>query len=185
MSGAGASTGSSTLTSSPALSRWRLGAAWPSTSTWPASMRRCARALEPSGAARKASSRAPASSGVARRCMARALGDVEQHEDAAGDRDVGHVEGRPPRQLDEVGHGAVADAIDDVAQGAAEQHPGGQPDERVVEGGEEIGHERKQRGAHDARDDGPAAGETAEGDALVADMDELDAREDPVAVADG
>jgi hypothetical protein len=47
--------------------------------------------------------------------MARALGDVQQDEDAEGDRDIGHVERRPPWQLDEVGHGAVADAVDDVA----------------------------------------------------------------------
>jgi hypothetical protein len=115
--------------------------------------------------------------------MARALGDVEQHEDAAGDRDVSHVEGRPPGQLDEVGHGAVADAIDDVAQGAAEEHPGRQPHERLVEVRDEVGHQGHQRGAHDDRDDRPAAGEAAEGDPLVADVHDLHAREDAVLVA--
>ena len=54
--------GSSTATSSP---RAQHGGAWapraPSTSTRPASIRRCARAREPSGAARNASSRSPAS----------------------------------------------------------------------------------------------------------------------------
>ena len=74
-------------------------------------MSRCARARDPSGAARKASSRAPASSGVARSCMAGALGDVQQHDDAEGDRHVGDVEGRPPRQLDEVRDATVADAL--------------------------------------------------------------------------
>ena len=88
-------------------------------------------------------------------------------------------------QLDEVGHGAVADAIDDVAQGAAQEHPGGQPHERLVEVGDEVGHQRQQRSAHDDRDHRPAAREAAEGDALVAHVDDLDAGEDAVAVADG
>ena len=114
----------------PALSRWRLGAApRRRRARAPASIRRCARAREPSGAARNASRRSP---GVLRRRSpapsAGRSGDEEQHEHADGDRHVGDVERRPRRQLDEVGHRAVADAVDDVAERAAEQQAGRQPD---------------------------------------------------------
>jgi len=71
--------------------------------------------------------------------MARgALEDVQERQHADRDRGVGDVEGRPQRQIDEVGDGALADAVDEVARGATDQQAGRQPDERPGQvGGEE------------------------------------------------
>ena len=121
---------------------WR--AARPSTSTAPPSISRCAAAREPALRARKTSSaRRRAQAG--RRCSTarRPLEDVEQRQHADRDRDVGDVERRPQRQVDEVGDGALARAVDQVAGGAADQQAGRQPDERPVSVGGEEGQQRR------------------------------------------
>src|SRR3954454_21273657 len=142
---AGASSSSSTVTVSPPASTWRLGRGSPSTRTRSASMWRWARAREPSGPARNASRRGPAPSGGTRSSgtpLARSLEHVDEREDPDGDGDVGHVEGRPVGQLDEVGDRARVDAVDDVAQGAADEQPGGEPQPGPVGVAGEEGDER-------------------------------------------
>src|SRR3954451_4844153 len=111
---------------SPAATRWFFGRAEPSTRTNPASISRWARERDPSGPARYASRRSPAcgvstSSRIATR--PRRLERVEEAEHAEGDRHVGHVEGRPQRQVDEVGHRVAPEPVDEVADGAAQQQP--------------------------------------------------------------
>ena len=59
------------------------------------------------------------------------LDHVEQRQHAERDRDVGDVERRPQRQVDEVGHGAAAHAVDQVAERAAEQQARRQPEQRA------------------------------------------------------
>ena len=122
--------GSSTSTTSPAATRWRLGRASPSTVTRPASISRCAAAREPS--ARGEERVEPLARLLGSPTSAPRSSDEDQGDDAEGDGDVGDVEGRPVRELDEVGDRAVAHAVDDVAERAAEQQPGRQPDERPV-----------------------------------------------------
>src|SRR5919202_4249680 len=183
---AAASAGSCTSTVSPAWTRWRLGTAAPSTRTAPSSMSRCARAREPSGPARNASSRAPASSAPARRRIV-ALEDVQQDEHAEGDRHVGDVERREAeRQLHEVGDAAAPGAVYDVADRAAEQHPGRQPEQRPAHVRGEVDEQQRERDRHHDRHDRPAARERAERHAGVARVDDLDAREDgdPLALVD-
>src|SRR5919202_308151 len=159
---AGASAGSSTSTVSPACTRGRLGTAAPSTRTAPSSMSRWARAREPSGPARNASSRAPASSAPARRRIV-ALEDVQQDEHAERDRHVGDVERREAeRQLHEVGDAAAARAVDDVADRAAEQHPGRQPEQRPPHVRREVDEQERERDRDDQRHDRAAAGQRAE-----------------------
>src|SRR6185312_293092 len=87
---AGAAVGSSTVTVSPALIRWRLGTSAPSTRTAPSSISRWACAREPSGPARNASRRSPASSALARTRIV--LDHEEEDDDAEGDGHVGDVE---------------------------------------------------------------------------------------------
>jgi hypothetical protein len=108
--------------------------------------------------------------------------DDEQHH-ADGDGRVGHVEGRPGRQLEEVGDGAEPCAIDDVAERAAQQQPGRQPDERAAGVHGEVGQQRRERGGHDHDDRRAAPGEGAERDAVVADVHEVDEAEQVPALA--
>ena len=101
---------------------------------------RCAR--DPSGSARNRSSRVPAAcrdlelDRAPRHARAATLrprrpsSTHTQDEHAERDRHVGDVERRPVRQLDEVGDRAVGDPVDQVADRAADQHPGGQPQPR-------------------------------------------------------
>ena len=143
---AAAGAGSVTTSRSPPASTWRLGRRSPSTVTWPPSISRCAAAREPAWPARWTSSRSPAalagtvSSGaiggrgrLGRRggrllaAARRALEDVDQGQHAERDRHVGDVEGREVRELDEVRDRAGAGAVDQVADGAAEQQPGRRP----------------------------------------------------------
>ena len=63
-------------------------------------------------------------------CSAALLDREHQHDHAEGDRDVGDVEGREARELDEVAHVAERDAVDRVADRAAEQQSGGEPEPR-------------------------------------------------------
>src|SRR3954454_12191413 len=183
----GASCSSSTVTVSPPASTWRLGRGSPSTWTRPASMWRWARDREPSGPARKASRRCPASSGGTRSSgtpLARALEHVDEREHTDGDGDVGHVEGRPVGQLDEVGHRPRVDAVDDVPDRAAHEQAGGQPQAGLVGVADEIEDERDQGDHRDQEDQYPTARERAEGDAGVAHVDEVDAEEDRIRRAD-
>src|SRR4051795_12821435 len=115
---AGASAGRSTSTVSPGSIRWGLRTTAPSNRPAPSSLSRFGGAREPSGAARKASSRAPASSAPARRSIV-ALEGVQEDEHAERDRHVGDVERREAeRELHEVGDAAAARAVDDVADRA-------------------------------------------------------------------
>src|SRR4051794_24306535 len=160
-----------TTTTSPADIRWRLGTTAPSTATAPASIRRCARAREPSGVARNASRRSPPSASVA--FSSTGFQDVEEREYAERDRDVGDVERRPRGELDEVRHGAVADAVEDVAHRTAEQQAGREPCQRRGRVTDEPQDERHERHADDERDDRAAAGEGAKGDAVIAHVDKV------------
>ncbi len=80
----------------------------------------------PSGPARNASRRSPARlrRDVELHRSAPLAYDDQQRQHADRDRRVGDVERRPVRQLDEVDDRALAQAVDDVAQRAAEQQPG-------------------------------------------------------------
>src|SRR3954454_6893159 len=146
-------------------------------------MSRAAREREPSGSASTASSRAPASaSSTVSRTVAPVvlLDDPQQHEHAEDDRDVRDVERRPPRELDEVGDRAVAHAVDDVADRAAQQHAGRQPHQRLVQVRDEVVDQRGQGAGHQGDDDDPAAREGAEGHAGVADVDQRHRGQDRV-----
>ena len=125
-----------------ATPRGAWGAARPSTRTWLGVDQRLRSAREPSGSARNRSSRVPAASSAdveldlggspplsitPPRPRARTAGPHPER-----DRHVGDVERRPVRQLDEVGHGAVGDAVDQVAERAADQQPRRQPQPRPV-----------------------------------------------------
>ena len=125
-SAAGAATTSATSISSPPRSTWRFDRSSPSTRTRPSSISRCAAAREPACSARKTSSRSPAASGGTSTLgtARRPLEDVEQAQHPGGDADVGEVEGRPRREVEEVGHVAALHAVDQVARGAAQQQPG-------------------------------------------------------------
>src|SRR5687767_6525437 len=122
MTGSGSAAGAAMATRSPAATAWRLGRTAPSTRTSPPSISRWAAAREPALRARKTSSRSPASSGATTSSPAsmtgRSLEHVEQGEDAERDRDVGEVERRPQRQVDEVGDRPLPGAVDQVADGA-------------------------------------------------------------------
>jgi hypothetical protein len=100
----------------------------------------------------------------------------EEDQHAERDRHVGDVERRPAeRELDEVGHGAVADTVGDVADRAADQHPGGEPDQLLAAVQGEVDEQGDEREADYDRHGDVAAGEEAEGDAVVARVDELHA----------
>ena len=62
----------------------------------------------------------------------RPLEDPQEREHADRDRHVGDVERRPVGQLDEVGDRPVRDAIDEVADGAADEQTGRQPQPRPI-----------------------------------------------------
>ena len=100
--------------------------------------------------ARKTSSRSPAALGAAtvdRSASARRpLEHVEQRQHAERDRDVGDVERRPARELDEVGHEPSRDAVDQVARRAAEQQPGRQPHSGRSRWRGEEDQQRRERG---------------------------------------
>ena len=111
----------------PGATEWRLGRSRPSTRTRPGSISAWAWARDPSGSARKRSSRIPAASsptGSSRGSVVdspalrprRALEHVQQRQHPERDRHVGDVERRPQRQLDEVGHRAVDQPVDQVAR---------------------------------------------------------------------
>ena len=143
--GAPAAGGASTATRSPPASAWRLGRATPSTVTWPASISRCAAEREPAWPREEHVEALPRGAGGTV-SSGTALDHEDQGHDAAGDGDVGDVEGRPVRQLDEVGHRAVVGAVDQVAQRAADSSPVGQPDQRPARVRGEEGEQRDQRG---------------------------------------
>ena len=106
------------------------------------------------------------------------LQDVDQRDHARRDADVGDVERRPVRELDEVGHGAEPDAVDQVARRAADQQAGRQPHQPPVDVRDEERDQRRERDQRDHDDDRPTAREHAEGDAGVARVDQLDAQEE-------
>ena len=70
----------------------------------------------------------------AARLIGRLLAQEDQGEDrdADGDRDVGEVEGRPGADVDEVGDGAGAHAVGEVAERAAGEQADGDPHPRPV-----------------------------------------------------
>ena len=118
------------------------------------------------------------------RMARRPLQHVEQAQHAERDADVGEVEGGPGREVDEVGHVAAVEAVDEVARRAAEQQPGRQPHERAAAVGGEEDQQRRHRRDADHDQHRPAVDEQPEGDAAVAHVDELDAGEDAVAAAE-
>ena len=102
--------------------------------------------------------------------------DEHEHDDADRDRRVRDVERRPVRQLDEVDDRALADAVDDVAERAAEQQARRQPDPAAARrGARSTRAARRPRPRSRADDDRPAVLQLAERDAGVAHVDELDA----------
>src|SRR3712207_5070593 len=113
-------------------------------------MSRWARARDPTGPARNASSRAPAAwaeTSSSRRGTPRALEHPEERQHAERDGDVGDVERRPPRELDPVRHRAVAGAVEEVAGGAAEEEPRRQPEQPTTGLPGEVGHQQGERQA--------------------------------------
>ena len=126
--------------SSPSAMRWFFGRAAPSTVTAPASispLRRRARG-EGAAGARNASSRSPASSGAGGQLDAvpsrPPLHHPQEQHDPHDDAGVGDVEGGPRHGVDEVDHGALACAVDQVAERAAEQQPDRQPQPAACRG---------------------------------------------------
>src|SRR5918999_2644650 len=186
-SGSGASGGRVTVMRSPAATACRLGRATPSTSTCPPSISRWAAAREPAAGARNTSSRSPAASGPTTSSspsMARrSLEHVEQGEDAERNRDVGDVEGGPPREIDEVRHRPVARAVDQVAGGAADQQAGREPDQRPLAVAGEEDQQRGQGGDREQHEQDAAVGEHPERDPAVADVHELEAEDEVDRVA--
>ena len=67
----------------------------------------------------------------------------------------------------------VAEAVEDVAERPADQHPGGQPDQRPAEVQGEVDEQDEQRDADQDRHAELAARQEAEGDTVVARVDEL------------
>src|SRR3989337_1378685 len=131
-SGAASSAGGS-LAATRALPgrRYDARSSAPSTVTSPSSMRRRAWLRERPATARdrKTSSRSPGLSAVSSsvftfRFRRRGLGEEgvadQEDDDANGNGGVGHVERRPEPEIDEIGHLAQAQAVDEVAGGAAE-----------------------------------------------------------------
>ena len=143
--------------------------------------RRWTRAWCPQAPARKAL-RPPAWSRVETTApsVPGALDHVEQRQHAEGDRHVGEVERRPERQLDEVGHRAVAEAVGDVAERAAHEHSGGQPDQRPGGMAREVGQKGQEGDADQDRHADVASGQEAERDPAVARVHELNPRKQPV-----
>ena len=135
--------------------------------------------------ARKRSSRSPAASAArhlhraatssvrrgGRGLRSAATSAAEQDRDADHDEAVGEVERRPPAEVDEVGHVAQPDPVDEVREAAADQQAerGGQHRMARAGAGEEDDHP-DDRGRGDERDDRRRAGEEPERDAGVLDV---------------
>ena len=172
--GGGSSPPSSSTTRSPAASRWRLGTGAPSTVTRPSSIRRAARDREPSGAARKASSRAPAVVRSARGARIVALQDDQQQQHAERDRRVGQVEGGQC--------GSLTKSVTAPSRTRSTTLPTAPPTSIPVgshtSGRSRVAHEEHEQGAQrdgdDEGDDHAAAAERAEGHAVVVDAHEVD-----------
>ena len=133
------SSGTSTSSSSPPASRWLFGRRSPSTRTAPAATSRSASARDPDlGQRGEDGVEAPSGVGVrnARAVSvptrgARAVGRDEREEeepDADDDERVREVERRPVVEVEEVGHVAEPEPVDEVRGAAAEHEPdrGGQ-----------------------------------------------------------
>ena len=111
----------------------------------------------------------------------RALGEEYQQQHPHDDRGVGEVEGRPAEgELDEIGHRSRAQTVHDVSHRSPDQHPGGQPDERPLGVARKVDEQREHRNPDRDRDEDLVAGEEAEGDAVVACIDELHPRQEPL-----
>src|SRR3989304_6067358 len=107
-------------------------------------MRRRARLRERSATARdrKTSSRSPGLSAVSSsvftfRSRRRVLGEEgvadQEDDDTDGDGGVRHVEGRPEPDIDKIGDPTQAQAVDEVASGAAEHQADGYGRDDMVE----------------------------------------------------
>jgi len=82
-----------------------------------------------------------------------ALDDEQQQQHAERDAGVGEVEGGPAeRELDEVGDRARAETVENVAERAAEQHAGGEPDQGLVAVAGEVDEQHEQREPDEQRD---------------------------------
>jgi hypothetical protein len=112
------------------------------------------------------------------------LVEEEEEEDAEGDGEVGEVEGGPAEgELQEVRDGAGAQAIEDVAEGAPEEHSDGEPEEGPVGVADEVEEEGGEGEGDEDRHGELVARDEAEGDAVVACVDELDPREEATGFA--
>src|SRR5437763_4912893 len=160
---AGDRTATVASTRSPALSRWRFGRDRPLTSTRPSSMAPWAAVREPSGPARKRSSRDPSSPGGTLSSSrspgtdplgppaggwafgAPPLEHPEQRQHPERDRDISHVEGGPDGELDEVDHRTGGGPVDEVSHRAADQHARGQPQPWPARAEEKVDQQEPQR----------------------------------------
>src|SRR5438094_2101300 len=135
--------GTITLTLSPALTRSE-GFAWrPFTETRPSSISRRAWLRESSGQRRamKVSSRSPPRSAISSSVLITASIWFWREHEVADDnryyrdrkRRVGDIERRIRREIDKVGNFAQADAVEEIAGGAAEHHAYRHRRDRVVE----------------------------------------------------
>ena len=109
---------------------------------------------------------------------------AQQRQHAERDRHVGDVERRPVRQLDEVGHRAVDDPVDQVAERAADQHPGRQPQQRPVGRMARYPTSTASAASVNTSTSAPPPDEQPERDAGVADVHELDAGRNLCVIAD-
>src|SRR4051812_12509161 len=129
--------GGANSSSSPPSSLWLFGRARPSTRTSPRPSIRSATVREPiSGSdARNRSRRAPAASSGTRSRVTNGAGAPwltfstqecrQQDEDADDDERVGEVERRPVAEVEEVGHVAQANAVEEIGEAAADHEPEG------------------------------------------------------------
>ena len=99
---------------------------------------------------------------------ARPSSTSSERDHAERDRHVGDVERRPVRQLDEVGDRAVGDPVDQVADRAADQQPGRQPQPRPVGRSEKYTTSAASATSVNTSTSAPPPGEEAERDPVVA-----------------
>src|SRR5947207_5231815 len=145
--GGAASAGGSSSTSSPPSSLWLFGRGAPSTRTPPASSSRSAAARDPTSGrpARKRSSRVPAAPLGTRRRVSDAprAARIAVRRDEGGQQDpdpdddeaVREVERRPEAQVEEVGHVAEPDPVDEIRDAAADQQAERRRQHRVPSAG--------------------------------------------------
>ena len=188
----------STTIRSPARTRWRLGARRGRRPAHaPASIRRCACAREPSGPARKRSRRVPRRprrppaqrDAPALTRAATSGGAAVQHEKQRQDAEViamsATLNAGHSGQLDEVGHRAGADPVDEVADRSADQQPGGNPQPGRVGPPGKVDQQQAERSEREDEHERAAAREEAERHTGVAHMDEFDARQELLRLSRG